>query len=83
MENDVMSAVPQFESTEDGTCFGCGHPETDCHCPPDQCGLCSEYNTTGEIWPTVTIDDDPGDPEVGPDPHIIDVSVCPACQAKQ
>lgn len=44
---------------------------------PPQCGLCGKYNP-GRTY-TVTMDLDPGNPKVGPEPDIRDVEVCETC----
>lgn len=47
---------------------------------PEQCAGCGDYNTSGQPWPLCTVDLDPGDPEVGPQPDIADVPLCPRCR---
>jgi hypothetical protein len=51
--------------------------------PPEQCYCCGKYNTEGEIWQMITVDLDPGDPEVGPDPDIQDVAICFDCEKSE
>lgn len=46
---------------------------------PDQCADCGAYNTEGDPWKQETRDLDPGNGEVGPDPYIATVSICPVC----
>jgi hypothetical protein len=46
---------------------------------PDQCYDCGAYNVDGDDWKQEVRDLDPGDGEVGPDPCISTVSVCPVC----
>lgn len=46
---------------------------------PDQCYGCGKHKQPGEQWVVKKIDADPGDPEVGPQPQIIDVEYCPDC----
>lgn len=51
-----------------------------------QCWACgkmasAEHGDRFEGWTTQTVDTDPGNAEVGPDPCIIDVDVCRECSA--
>ena len=48
----------------------------------DQCYLCNKYLKPGEGIPR-KMDLDPGDPEVGPEPNIQDVFVCPECAKEE
>lgn len=50
-----------------------------------QCYGCWAYVTEknlGETWFEVLADLDPGNPEVGPDPDIQTVLLCPTCHAR-
>jgi len=49
---------------------------------PEQgrCYYCGTRKQEGIVGKTITIDDDPGNPEVGPDPDIIEVWVCGMCE---
>lgn len=48
-----------------------------------ECGTfaSAEHGDTFEGWTKRTVDLDPGDPEVGPQPCVTDVDVCPRCKA--
>lgn len=51
---------------------------------PDECYNCGKVKKAGEAgWKTVTMDLDPGDREVGPQPDIQEVGLCPSCAQKE
>ena len=53
------------------------------HPTPDQCYECHRYHNEGDQpFAQVEVDADPGDPEVGPQPDIITVSMCMSCVRK-
>ena len=89
-KDDDEEYDPKVDADEPAVCLAgngtvgdrpCGDP--DCPCcpaPPEQCYDCGAVNEdASKPWATETVDADPGDPEVGPQPHIMDVSICPAC----
>lgn len=47
---------------------------------PDQCYECGSYNVDGDEWHQEERDTDPGDAEVGPQPCLSTVSICPVCR---
>ena len=47
---------------------------------PERCYLCENYQVEGEVGLVITVDNDPGDPEVGPQPDIIQVWICDGCK---
>ena len=49
---------------------------------PNQCHECGAYNVDRATWQQVEVDLDPGNAEVGPDPYLCTVSVCPACAVR-
>ena len=48
---------------------------------PNHCWNCHKMEKPGEIGSIITVDDDPGNPEVGPDPDIGDAWICDDCAA--
>lgn len=60
-------------------CPDCGN--RDCVCPdyPDQCHWCMQVIDNYKPMMRITVDLDPGDCEVGPDPNIVDVLVHVEC----
>lgn len=48
-------------------CWTCGHM------------ACAEHGADFAGWTRRTVDTDPGNPEVGPDPYVIDVDICSDC----
>lgn len=59
-------------------------PEPEGSPSPDQCYLCGSYRTPAdEAWTVVTIDLDPGDAEVGPQPNVQNVPVCAPCARRR
>ena len=50
---------------------------------PAACYGCGAVEPSFGAFDLVTIDADPGDPEVGPRPNLIDVPTCPTCAAAQ
>jgi hypothetical protein len=64
----VRDLIEEFcRATEVRECWKCGHRAS------------AEHGDSFEGWATVTVDNDPGDAEVGPQPDVIDVDVCPEC----
>lgn len=54
-------------------------PEHPMYDQPEQCTICHGYKIEGEQGSMQTMDLDPGDPEVGPQPDIGDHWVCDKC----
>lgn len=51
---------------------------------PPQCHECAAYAVDGtDGWTERTVDLDPGNAEVGPDPHLCVVVICPTCAARE
>lgn len=84
--NEPQGPEPLAPCTCSGAETGCEHSEW---CPqsqfegPNLCWVCNEEITKDQPSEMVTVDDDPGDPEVGPQPDIMDVLVHSKCRGSR